>query len=135
MGRLNRYGSNALDAACVGETGEDVYIPEGFRPLVIKATGRGTRQVVRTDRYGFPRGAAGRCKRFFRFAPLPAGLCGFQTGDTVRLEQPTGKYAGTHVGRLAGIRADGRFDIKAGSLKITAPHQRFTLLQRGDGYE
>ena len=114
-----------IDAACVGKTGEDVYIPEGFRPLVIKVTGRGTRQVVRTDRYGFPRGAAGRCKRVF----------GFQTGDTVRLEQPTGKYAGTHVGRLAGIRADGRFDIKAGSLKITASHQRFTLLQRGDGYE
>jgi len=114
-----------IDAACVGKTGEDVHIPEGFRPLAIKATGRGTRQVVRTDRYGFPRGAAGRCKRVF----------GFQTGDTVRLEQPTGKYAGIHVGRLAGIRADGRFDIKTGSLKITASHQRFTLLQRGDGYE
>lgn len=113
-----------IDAACVGETGADVLIPDGFVPLSIKATGRGTRQVVRTDRYGFPRGAAGRCKRVF----------GFQTGDTVRLVQPNGKYAGTHVGRLAGVRADGRFDIRA-EAKITANHQRFMLLQRGDGYE
>ncbi|MGE5320756.1 MAG: RNA-guided endonuclease IscB [Hyphomicrobiaceae bacterium] len=114
-----------IDAVCVGETGADVHIPEGFRPLQIKATGRGTRQVVRTDRYGFPRGAAGRCKRVF----------GFQTGDMVRLDQPAGKYAGTYVGRLAGIRADGRLDIRSGSVKITANYQRFTILQRGDGYE
>jgi hypothetical protein len=114
-----------IDAACVGETGAEVLIPDGFVPLSIKATGRGTRQVVRTDRYGFPRGAAGRCKRVF----------GFQTGDTVRLAQPNGKYTGTHVGRLAGIRADGRFDIKTATGRITANYQRFTLLQRGDGYE
>jgi hypothetical protein len=128
--KFNRAGQGYekdhwIDAACVGETGAAVLIPEGFRPLSIKATGRGTRQVVRTDRYGFPRGAAGRCKRVF----------GFQTGDTVRLDQLAGKYAGVHVGRLAGIRADGRFDIKSGSLKITSTYQRFTLLQRGDGYE
>lgn len=60
-----------IDAACVGVTGESVFIPEGFMPLGIMATGRGTRQVVRTDRYGFPRGAAGRVKR----------VQGFQTGD------------------------------------------------------
>lgn len=114
-----------IDAACVGETGAAVHVPQGFRPLSIKATGRGTRQVVRTDRYGFPRGAAGRCKRVF----------GFQTGDLVRLEQPAGKYSGTHVGRLAGIRADGRFDIKTASAQITSTYQRFTLLQRSDGYE
>ena len=114
-----------IDAACVGETGAQVHIPEGFTPLQIKATGRGTRQVVRTDRYGFPRGAAGRCKR----------VQGFQTGDLVRLEQPGGKYAGTHTGRLAGIRRTGQFDIKADAGKITASYQRFTLLQRADGYE
>ena len=113
------------DAACVGESGAAVYIPANFRPLSIKATGRGTRQVVRTDKYGFPRGAAGRCKR----------VQGFQTGDLVRLVQPKGKYAGTHVGRLAGIRADGRFDIRADGQKITSGHQNFSLIQRGDGYE
>ena len=114
-----------IDAACVGETGARVHIPGGFVPLQIKATGRGTRQVVRTDRYGFPRGAAGRCKR----------VQGFQTGDGVRLEQPNGKYTGTHTGWLAGIRITGQFDIKAAAGRITASYQRFTLLQRADGYE
>lgn len=115
-----------IDAACVGETGASVHVSDGFRPLIIKATGRGTRQVVRTDKYGFPRGAAGRCKR----------VHDFQTGDRVRLSQPSGKYTGIHVGHLAGIRANGRFDIKSqDGLRITANWQRFALLQRGDGYE
>ena len=59
----------------------------------------------------------------------------FQTGDLVKLAQPNGKYAGTHTGRLAGIRANGQFDIKNKSaVKITAPWNRFILIQRGDGY-
>jgi 5-methylcytosine-specific restriction endonuclease McrA len=49
-----------IDAACVGETGQQVSIPKGLKLLTITATGRGTRQVVRTDRYGFPRNRAGR---------------------------------------------------------------------------
>jgi hypothetical protein len=113
------------DAACVGETGAAVFIPAGFTPLKVLTTGRGSHQTVRTDKYGFPRAGAGRCKRVF----------GFQAGDLVRLAQPSGKYAGEHVGRLAGIRADGRFDIKAGNQKITAGHKNFKLMQRGDGYE
>jgi hypothetical protein len=59
---------------------------------------------------------------------------GFSTGDLVRLEQPSGKYAGVYTGRLAGIRADGRFDLKTARGKITAPWSRYTLLQRADGY-
>ncbi|CAK0763121.1 5-methylcytosine-specific restriction enzyme A [Gammaproteobacteria bacterium] len=114
-----------IDAACVGETGAAVVIPPGLVPLQIKATGRGTHQTVKTDKFGFPRGGAGRCKRVF----------GFQTGDLVRLSQPSGKYAGDHIGRLAGIRATGYFDIRSGDAKITARHQNFTLLQRSDGYE
>ena len=112
-----------IDAACVGEGGKQVAL-NGVTPLVIKATGRGTYQVVRTDRYGFPRGAAGRIKR----------VDGFQTGDRVRLSQPKGKYAGRHTGRLAGIRANGMFDIAAKAGKITASCKRYVLLQRGDGY-
>jgi len=113
-----------IDAACVGESGSEVHIPAGMRPMLIKATGRGTHQVVRTDRYGFPRGKAGRVKR----------VKGFQTGDWVRLIQPKGKYAGEYRGRLAGIRADGRFDLQTGKGKVTASFRNFSLLQRGDGY-
>jgi 5-methylcytosine-specific restriction endonuclease McrA len=112
-----------LDAACVGETGAAVVL-NGIEPLIITATGHGQRQVVRTDRYGFPRGAAGRVKR----------VHGFQTGDWVRLDQPRGRYAGRHTGRLAGIRADGRFDLAVPVGKITASYPRYTLIQRGDGY-
>jgi hypothetical protein len=52
----------------------------------------------------------------------------------VRLNQQKGKYAGEYVGRLAGIRADGRLDIQAAIGKVTANWRNFTLLQRGDGY-
>lgn len=114
-----------IDAACVGDTGVAVTIPTTLKPLTITATGRGQRQVVRTDKYGFPRGKAGRCKR----------VHGFQTGDWVKLTQPTGKYAGEYRGRLAGIRADGRLDITTTQgKKITAPWHRFELIQHGDGY-
>jgi hypothetical protein len=58
----------------------------------------------------------------------------FQTGDLVRLNQPKGKYAGEHVGRLAGIRADGRFDIATSLGKITSKFSNYTLIQQGDGY-
>ncbi len=114
-----------VDAACVGESGARVAIRAGMKPLLITARGRGRHQVVRTDRFGFPRGQAGRIKR----------AVGFSTGDFVTLAQPAGKYAGTHVGRLAGIRADGRLDLAAKAGKITASHKNFTLIQRGDGYE
>ena len=112
-----------IDAACVGETGLSVNL-NGIKPLAVKATGHGQRQVTRTDHYGFPRTAAGRVKRVYEF----------QTGDWVQLDQPRGNYAGQYIGRLAGIRADGRFDIAHTGRKITASFRHFTLLQRGDGY-
>jgi len=108
-----------IDAACVGASGESVFL-NGVKPLTITARGHGHRQVVRTDRYGFPRGAPGRVKRPYDF----------QTGDIAKLCVPKGKYAGTHFGRIAGIRADGRFDLN----KITSRWVNFTLIQRGDGY-
>jgi hypothetical protein len=106
-----------------GVTGEAVSL-NAVAATTVSATGRGKRQVVRTDRYGFPRGGAGRIKRVF----------GFQTGDLVRLVQPQGKYAGTWTGRLAGIRADGRLDIQTARGKVTAHASHFHLLQHGDGY-
>lgn len=114
-----------IDAACVGESGERVVIREGFKPLTITAKGRGKHQVVRTDKFGFPRGKAGRIKR----------VHGFSTGDLVRLVQPSGKYAGTYIARLAGIRATGMLDIKTTVGSITASWKNFTLIQRNDGFD
>lgn len=80
--------------------------------------------MCKPDKYGFPRTRAKSVKR----------MHGFQTGDRVRLHQPAGKYKGTHEGTVS-IRANGQFDIKTTSgLKITAKHDRFTLVQPFDGY-
>ena len=90
---------------------------------IVRAKGRGSRQMCKPDRFGFPRTAAKAVKR----------LHGFQTGDRVRLVQPSGKHVGVHEG-VVSIRATGMFDLKANGVKITAKHDRFTLLSRFDGY-
>ena len=115
-----------IDAACVGESGAKVTIPATVKPLIISAGGRGSRQMCNPDKYGFPRTKAKSVKR----------VHGFQTGDYVRLVQPAGKYKGIHTGILASVRARGALDIRVKNMKkkITAPHHRFRLLQRSDGY-
>lgn len=114
-----------IDAVCVAESGEMVSIRDGMKPLVITAKGRGTHQVVRTDRFGFPRGKAGRIKR----------VHGFSTGDIVKLHMPKGKYAGSYVARLTGIRATGTLDIKTAAGTVGASYKHFTLIQRNDGFD
>lgn len=114
-----------IDAACVGVSGERVTIREGMKPLTITAKGRGSHQVVRTDKYGFPRGKAGRIKRAF----------GFSTGDIVKLVMAKGKYAGTYISRIAGIRLTGILDIKTAAGTVGASWKHFTLIQRNDGFD
>ena len=95
-----------------------------MKPLTITAKGRGSHQVVRTDQFGFPRGKAGRIKR----------VHGFSTGDLVKLVMAKGKYAGTYIARLAGIRTTGTLDIKTVAGTIGASWKNFQLIQRNDGY-
>ena len=113
-----------IDAACVGTSGEQVNL-NGVQPSRINALGRGTRHVQRCDTYGFPRGQAGRIKR----------IHGFSTGDYVKLRMPKGKYAGEHIGVLAGIRSTGILDIKTTTGdKIGASYKHYRLQQRAFGY-
>lgn len=112
-----------VDAVCVGETGTSVHIPHHLKPLHIKAIGRGKRQVVQTDKYGFPCAKAGRCKR----------VHGFQSGDLVKLVQPKGKCTGTHFGYLA-IRKSGYFSVRTLSGMAWGLWKNFILIQRADGY-
>ena len=113
-----------LDAACVGASTPEVLKVEGIRPLVITATGRGSRQMCRVDKYGFPRTAAKRLKR----------VRGFQTGDIVKAIVPTCKKVGTYIGRVA-IRASGSFNIKTGSGTVQGISYRYCqLLHQIDGY-
>ena len=108
-----------IDAACVGVSGESVRLDSSQPFLSIKAMGRGTHQVCRTDKFGFP----------FRWCARSKRVRGFQTGDIVRAEIPSGKYAGTHVGRIA-VRATGSFQM--GSVVAHVRHVR--MVQPVDGY-
>jgi 5-methylcytosine-specific restriction endonuclease McrA len=120
--RLGIPKTHALDAACVGV----VQAVLGWeRPaLAIKATGRGSYQRTRVTEHGFARGYLTRIKR----------ICGFQTGDRVCAEVPTGKKVGIHVGRVA-VRASGSFNIQTPQGVVQGvSHRHCRLVQRADGY-
>lgn len=120
--RLGIPKNHALDAACVGSVD---LIKNWKQPtLQIKASGRGSYQRTRLNRFGFPRGYLMRQK----------SVKGFQTGDLVKAEVPSGKKVGTHTGRIA-IRKTGSFNIQTGSQIIQGINWKYcTLIQRGDGY-
>ena len=125
--KMNRIKQNYpkdhwIDAACVGETGENVKIFSSAI-LKIKAMGRGTRQVVRSDAYGFPRGAAKTAKRRH----------GFQTGDLVKVTISRGNFPGVYTGRIC-TTAKTRFDITTINGKIGTTAKNLTLIQKDFGY-
>ena len=108
-----------IDAACVGVSGEKVYIASGTTPLVVKATGRQSRIMCRPDKYGFPRTKAKQGRVHY----------GFQTGDIVLATIPEGKHTGLHIGRVAvrnrpSFRLNN-FDVHPKYLKV---------LHHADGY-
>ena len=119
-----------LDAANVGKATPDLTVLVS-QPLSIQALGRGSRHVQLTDKYGFPRkdknGKRVKARRLKR-------LHGFSTGDLVKLVMPAGKYAGTYIATLGGIRASGIFDIKTEKRKIGATYKHYQLLQHSSGY-
>ena len=120
--RLDIPKTHALDAACVGGVDQ---VHDWNRPvLAIKATGRGSYCRTRTFKNGFPRGFLMRQKR----------VHGFQTGDWVRAEVPTGKKAGVHLGRVA-IRRTGSFNVQTpGGTVAGLSYRHCRVLQRADGY-
>ena len=122
--RQNYPKAHWIDAACVGDNGHNVYIPKNLKPLQVKACGRGSRQMCRVNRYGFPRTVPKKEKR----------TQGFQTGDLVKAIVPYGKKKGTYFGRVA-VRATGNFNIKLLKDTIQGINHRFcALIQRSDGY-
>lgn len=114
--------THALDAACVGHVAG---VDHADTPvLVIKATGRGSYQRTRVDKFGFARGYLMRQK----------AVQGFQTGDYVKANVPSGKKAGTHTGRVA-VRATGSFNIQTPDGVVQGIGWRHCrILQRADGY-
>ena len=112
-----------VDAACVGETGEDVFISQKHHILEIYAMGRGCRQVCRVNKYGFPRTGPKKNKT----------VHGFKTGDLVKATVPSGKNKGTHFGRVA-VRSSGNFNLKKGNSLLGVSWRHCQMLQVSDGY-
>ena len=119
--RLSLAKTHWLDAACVGNV-ESLKILTN-KPLLIKATGHGTRQMCRTDRFGFP------C----RYVPRLKFVKGFQTGDIVKAIVTSGKKVGKYVGRVA-FRTSGSFNISASELVSGVSHKYCSIIHRKDGY-
>ena len=118
--RLDLPKAHWIDAACVGASGATVRANPALKPLAIKATGHGTRQMCGTDKFGFP--IRHRTNKVVHF--------GFRTGDMVRAVVPKGKFAGTHVGRIS-VRAKGNFRLN-GVGDVNYKH--CTAIHRKDGY-
>ena len=129
MTKFNRTSSGYpkfhwIDAACVGEEGSSVILDSGQEILAVKAMGHGSRQMCRMNRFGFPRtGPKGNRE-----------IHGFRTGDQVMAKVPSGKFVGTHRGRVA-VRSSGSFDINTGEKIVVVGWKYCRLLQRGDGYK
>ncbi|TMD67184.1 MAG: HNH endonuclease [Chloroflexi bacterium] len=116
--------SHWLDAANVGRSTPASLIIKDIVPLHITATGHGSRQMCRMDKYGFPRSGPKQHKR----------VQGFQTGDLVRAVVTSGTKQGTYVGKVA-VRTRGSFNITTAQGVVTDIHHRFcVLIARSDGY-
>ena len=110
-----------LDAACVGETDTLKVLTD--QPLRVKTTGHGSRQMCRTNKYGFPS----------RHIPRFKFVKGFQTGDIVKAIVTAGKKIGTYVGRVA-VRSTGSFNISASTLVQGISHKYCSTIHKKDGY-
>ena len=119
--RLKLPKAHWLDAACVGQL--DSLSVLTSNPLLIKATGHGTRQMCRTDKFGFPS----------RYVPRSKFVKGFQTGDIVKAVVTSGKKIGEYVGRLA-VRTTGSFNVSASELVQGISHKHCKIVHHKDGY-
>jgi hypothetical protein len=88
------------------------------------AVGRGSRQMCRMDRFGFPRTKA----------KIARTVQGFRTGDLVKAVVTQGKHIGAYQGRVA-VRTTGSFNITTSHGTVQGiSHRSCMLVQRNDGY-
>jgi 5-methylcytosine-specific restriction endonuclease McrA len=114
-----------LDAVCVGASTPERLHVGGVIPLLITAMGRHSRQMCRTNPFGFSD----------KGPKATSVVGGLRTGDLVRAVVPASSVkAGTHVGRRA-VRATGSCNVKTPHRVIECIHVRYCQpLQCGDGY-
>jgi 5-methylcytosine-specific restriction endonuclease McrA len=120
--RLELPKTHFFDAACVGDTPKISVLAN--QPLNIKATGHGSRQMCRTDKFGFPS----------RYVPRFKFVKGFQTGDIVEAVVTSGKKIGTYTGRVA-VRSSGSFNVSAAQGLIQGINHKYCFsIHQKDGY-
>jgi 5-methylcytosine-specific restriction endonuclease McrA len=120
--RLQLPKCHWLDAACVGKVEELKVLTS--QPLLIKATGHGTRQMSGTDKFGFPIRHKSRKQIHF---------C-FQTGDIISATVTAGKKIGFYMGRVL-CRASGSFDIATKMGRVAGiSHKYCQPIHKKDGY-
>ncbi len=114
-----------IDAACVGgSTPADLHI-KSVLPLIITATGHGSRQMCRVDTFGFSRTSAKGTKKNF----------GYQTGDIVKAIVTKGKKVGIYTGKVA-VRKSGFFNIVMQARTIQGISYKYCKrIQACDGYK
>jgi 5-methylcytosine-specific restriction endonuclease McrA len=124
-GSRNLEKTHWLDAACVGQSTPPVLqVGKAIKPLLIQATGHGTRQMCLMNKFGFPRTSPKGAKQ----------VKGFQTGDIVRAVVTTGTKVGTYLGKVA-VRASGSFNITTPTETVQGISHRFcTTIHTCDGY-
>lgn len=127
---LTKYNRNELglpkehyyDALSVGNVENYKFLADKI--LVISAKGRGSRQMCRMDKFGFPRTSAKTSK----------SVKGFQTGDMVKAIIPNGLKKGEYLGKVA-VRSNGSFNIQTKTKTIQGIwYKHFHIVQRSDGY-
>lgn len=112
-----------IDAACVGASTPTLKLG-GAKPLLVKSTGHGNRQMCGTNKHGFP--TRHRSKTQFHQ--------GFRTGDIVKGSVTKGKKIGNYVGRVL-CRATGSFDISTMDGRITGiSYKCCKTIHSKDGY-
>jgi len=129
--RLGLPKTHWMDAVAVGSSTPEQVIVKVAKPLLIKATGYGHRRMCNINKFGFPQVNK---KDELAVRKAVKVVRGFQTGDMVRAVVPSGKNAGTHVGRVT-VRATGQFDISTPTRKLQIINWKYCKpVHRQDGY-
>lgn len=110
------------DALSVGNVQDYKFLTD--KVLIISAKGRGSRQMCRMDRFGFPRTSPKSGK----------SVKGFQTGDIVKAVVPSGLKVGEYLGRVV-VRSSGYFNIETNGKVVQGIGYKYCrIVQRNDGY-
>ena len=109
-----------IDAACIGPTGANVVIPNPtvMSILEVTAVGRGNRNVLRCDKYGFPVKQKAKTRK---------RVNGFQTGDYIRAKVK-GKTYRVRMTLKVSLSPQAAFNGTGAQLK------NCSIIQKNDGY-